>query len=632
MASRRKNEFSRISQLALLVMPLVALLALGVYFIVRDKRWVEQEARERASEIVRATLEQLRHSTTNVDVSPFLEVTNRWPQGTAFFQVGSNFELIYPPPVRETELFDAVALLHGVQTVLWREAEAAEFESNDFALANQVLASLIESKLPEAVAPVAKFRRAVVLEKMGRTNDAYPILAELQSVSARLESGLPVNHLAAIKLLAMASNGPGSEADRVLLSFALRLIAAQMQHPSEITPLFFREGSNSGLKAEFERALEIWNDHQRARRLHAKLRDSPTTNALLSTMELERQQWWSFRAGTNFLLRSTANLKSLLDKIARELGAPPYLKVGFASEESDPDSKLLAEAAEGTLRIEARLADPAALYALHRQRAWLFGGVLASSLLVAGAGLIQIHRNYRRQERLNELKSNFVSSVSHELRAPLASMRLMSEGLQRGRVQHPEKQREYFEFLVQECRRLSVLVENVLDFSRIEQDRKSYTFAEANLRDICEAALKTISPVAHEHGMKLELKPGTADPVHAEVDALALQQAIVNLLDNAVKHSPQSGIVTLRLESSTGHIEISVEDHGCGIPPSEHERIFEQFYRLGSELRRETQGVGIGLSIVKHIVEAHGGRVLIRSAPGEGATFTIRIPLRRSPL
>jgi signal transduction histidine kinase len=207
-------------------------------------------------------------------------------------------------------------------------------------------------------------------------------------------------------------------------------------------------------------------------------------------------------------------------------------------------------------------------------------------------------------------------------------MRLMSEGLQSGRIQDREKQREYYNFLVQECRRLSVLVENVLDFSRIDQNRKVYEFCPADLRAVCQAALSTIGPVAAENGVKLEFREDHPAGTSIAGDALALQQAIVNLLDNAVKHSPKGEPVTLSLTVDDKKARIAITDRGCGIPPGEHQRIFERFYRLGSELRRETQGVGIGLSIVKHTVEAHGGTVQVQSAPGQGAIFIIQIPRR----
>ena len=232
--------------------------------------------------------------------------------------------------------------------------------------------------------------------------------------------------------------------------------------------------------------------------------------------------------------------------------------------------------------------------------------------------------------------TNFVSSVSHELRSPIASVRLMAESLERGRVSEAAKQHEYFRFIVQECRRLSSLIENVLDFSRIEQGRKQYDFEPTDLVALTQQTVKLMETYAAERQVKLQLVlpmlPSSADAQPAPLipqpfaDGKALQQTLVNLIDNALKHSPKGGTVTVGLEGQAP-IRLWVEDHGEGIPPAEHERIFERFYRRGSELRRQTQGVGIGLSIVKHIVEAHGGKVLVRSAPGQGSRFTIELPV-----
>ena len=296
--------------------------------------------------------------------------------------------------------------------------------------------------------------------------------------------------------------------------------------------------------------------------------------------------------------------------------------------------------------LRLALVDANLLFAHQRQRQFIFGLVIGLSALAALAGFITARRAFQRQLRLSELKSNFVSSVSHELRAPLASVRLMAESLERGKVSEAPKQHEYFRFIVQECRRLSSLIENVLDFSRIEQGRKHYEFEPTDLLALIRQTVKLMETYAAERQVKLSLQlpdaqlAGSPQP---SLDGKAIQQALVNLIDNAIKHSPSGGTVTVGLELSnpqsatripqsdgrTTHraprLRLYVEDHGTGIPASEHARIFERFYRPGSELRRQTQGVGIGLSIVKHIVEAHGGQVLVRSAPGQGSRFTIEL-------
>jgi signal transduction histidine kinase len=316
--------------------------------------------------------------------------------------------------------------------------------------------------------------------------------------------------------------------------------------------------------------------------------------------------------------------------------------------------------------VRVHLADSAALFVAQRRQQWIFGGMILVTAGVAGLGAWQMNRAFRRQLALNAEKSNFVASVSHELRTPLASLRLLAEGLAAGRVEEEPKRRAYAGFLVQETRRLGALVENVLDFARIEQGRKQYQFEPTDLGRLVTATVRLFEPLAAERRVRLELKlpAGPAElggSLELNADGAALQQALVNLLDNALKHAPADSVVTVALEnasaqrSADGHvrqqaeavgkagslgeladvtvrapqgwIRLSVSDAGPGIPPEDHERIFERFFRRGSELRRETQGVGLGLAIVKHIVAAHRGRVWVESQPGQGARFVVELPV-----
>lgn len=306
--------------------------------------------------------------------------------------------------------------------------------------------------------------------------------------------------------------------------------------------------------------------------------------------------------------------------------------------------EILFEAMPGhpQFSLQIRLTDRSLLYARQRQLQMIFGALIAASALAAMVGFVAAYRAFRREQRLNDLKTNFVSSVSHELRAPIASVRLMAENLECGKVPNPARQVEYFRFIGQECRRLSSLIENVLDFSRIEQGRKQYEFEPTDLIALMQTTVKLMEPCAAEKGVKLETSyiQHPTPNIEWNVDGRAIQQALVNLIDNAIKHSAKGETVTMGLEIINGSdatpiahqpstINLSVSDHGPGIPTAEQERIFERFYRLGSELRRETQGIGIGLSIVKHIAEAHGGRVTVESEPGQGSRFTIVLPAKK---
>jgi signal transduction histidine kinase len=323
-----------------------------------------------------------------------------------------------------------------------------------------------------------------------------------------------------------------------------------------------------------------------------------------------------------------------------------------------PDILASAQKVEGGkefLRVNIHLVSPEMLFAAQQNRTRLFGLLISAAALVAVIGFVSAWRAFHREQRLSEMKTNFVSSVSHELRTPIASVRLRAESLERGKVSDPAKQHEYYGFIVRECRRLSSLIANVLDFSRIEQGRKQYEFEPTDLGAMVRGTVKVMEPHAAEREVRLITQLPALDP-QPSVDGRALQQALVNLIDNAIKHSPAGETVTIGLDNTpegratrapeitnaekeirdscnsplpADMIRLWVEDHGPGIPPEEHEKIFERFYRLGSELRRETQGVGIGLSIVKHIVDAHAGRVVVQSEVGKGSRFTIELPSNR---
>ena len=212
-------------------------------------------------------------------------------------------------------------------------------------------------------------------------------------------------------------------------------------------------------------------------------------------------------------------------------------------------------------------------------------------------------------------------------------MRLMSESLERGTVTDADRQQEYLRIIGQECRRLSSLVENVLDFSRFDRGSREYVFEPADLDALVARTVEIMRPYAAERQVKLVLARFAADRPAGlrRIDGAAIQQALTNLVDNAIKHSPAGAIVSIELQADAASARIFVEDDGPGIPEEEQERIFEPFYRLGSELRRETQGVGIGLSIAKHIVEAHGGHITVDSSPGTGSGFTIVLPIAEEP-
>lgn len=275
------------------------------------------------------------------------------------------------------------------------------------------------------------------------------------------------------------------------------------------------------------------------------------------------------------------------------------------------------------LRMEIIAARPDLIERNARQQGRWTLGLLGIAVATSGAALGLMHRSIRRERRLNEMKSQFVASVSHELRAPVASIRLMADALEAEKVTS-DTVKEFHRLIAREGARLSTLVGNVLDHARIEQGRRVWKMEACDLADLTNDTLHVMEPLARERNITLE---SNISPVEATVDAGAIQQALINLLDNAIKFSPPGSKVETTLAADGSSWRLSVKDQGPGIPKSEQGRIFERFHRLGDELRRETQGTGIGLSLVKAIAEAHGGKVLVDSTLEKGSNFTLIGPI-----
>ncbi len=249
--------------------------------------------------------------------------------------------------------------------------------------------------------------------------------------------------------------------------------------------------------------------------------------------------------------------------------------------------------------------------------------------LVLFAGIMLTLRVAGRTMRLSQMKSDFVSNVSHELRTPLASIRVFAEFLRLGRISSIQKAKEYGEYIEIESRRLSRLIDNILDFSRIESGRKEYRFELTRLDEVVQAVLKSylVSLEQNGFGLTLDLPDNPLPLIKADSDAVA--QALHNLLDNAVKYSPEKKSIVVRVFLDGDFVVLSVRDHGLGISKEEQKRIFERFHRVGSGLVHDIKGNGLGLSIVRHVVESHGGEVKVESELGQGSTFSIRLPLHK---
>jgi two-component system phosphate regulon sensor histidine kinase PhoR len=257
---------------------------------------------------------------------------------------------------------------------------------------------------------------------------------------------------------------------------------------------------------------------------------------------------------------------------------------------------------------------------------------LIDSLLIGGAvtvilvGLSFLGLAIRRERRLNELKSEFISNVSHELKTPLSIISMFGEMLAEGRTKSPEQAHEYAEIIWRESGRLGRLIDNVLDFAKIERGMGVYEFADADLGEVIDRAIELSARRVGAAAMTLtaDIEPGL--PV-LRLDANAFTLAVLNLIDNAIKYAGDGKRIALGVRRAGERVSLTVRDWGPGIAPEEHERIFDRFYRARAIRLAPIRGSGIGLALVQHIARAHGGDAAVTSAPGQGSTFRLWLPI-----
>jgi signal transduction histidine kinase len=259
-----------------------------------------------------------------------------------------------------------------------------------------------------------------------------------------------------------------------------------------------------------------------------------------------------------------------------------------------------------------------------RRGIYLYMFVLLAGILIFGLTLTI--RIVTHELELGKMKSDFVSTVSHEFKSPLTSIRQLSEMLQTGRVPSEECRQRYYNVLLEQSERLSLLIDNILDFARMEEGKREFEFEMVDIGPLLEELISTIQQQVRHEGFTVEAKIDTPLPP-IQADRAAITQAITNLIDNAIKYSAGAKEVYVRGFTENQYLIIAVRDFGVGIEPEEIEKVFERFYRGGDELTRTVKGSGLGLTLVKQIVQAHHGSVHVESEPGRGSTFSIRLPL-----
>ncbi|MHC4386093.1 MAG: sensor histidine kinase, partial [Planctomycetota bacterium] len=262
-------------------------------------------------------------------------------------------------------------------------------------------------------------------------------------------------------------------------------------------------------------------------------------------------------------------------------------------------------------------------------RNWFFGilGVVWLAVLVA---MMALWKNLNEQVQLSRKKDDFISAVSHELRTPLTSIRMYTEMLEKDWVKTDDKRREYYTTMRTESERLTRLIENVLDFSRIQRGKKRYDFTVGDVNECIGDVTDMMRPYARRAGFVLEQRFEVLDAFAFDRDAVT--QIVINLVDNALKYAKdaQDKHIIIRTRKQKDYAVIEVEDHGPGIPRSQQKKIFDAFYRCEDESTRQSTGTGLGLALVKRFAEAHRGFVEIANAKPAGALFRVGLTTARS--
>jgi len=477
----------------------------------------------------------------------------------------------------------------------------------------------------------AEFLEASVLVRCNCPDQAQPILTRLLDSVLIDDQGVPLAFWAALGLRQIR----GVDSSAAVTEAMERLLGARptlsptgwYQARDLLAGLDVDEGTEAGRAVARMRGLvgTTIADVVRALALQREW-----TNLAVSAAASEEPLWVPFADGAWLVgvapalaSRSPAAVAVRAEPTFMEIvGADPGLAgVGFTTD-------LTAGQPFGTalpgLGLVVPEADPAVLQDWALQRAY-YVAALVAVIGLALFGAVLLWRDVQRELHVADLRSEFVASVSHELRTPLTAIRMFAETLQMDRPLDETARAEYLNTIVTESERLTRLVTNVLDFSKIERGEKVYRLEPASLPSIVQNAVRSMAYPLSRLGFELRVIVADGLPP-VRVDRDAIEQALLNLLSNAVKYSGEARTIDLTVSALSGHAVIAVTDRGLGIPPDEQPHIFDRFYRARDDEASRVAGAGLGLAIVDHIVKAHGGRIEVTSARGMGSTFTIHIP------
>jgi signal transduction histidine kinase len=534
----------------------------------------------------------------------------------------------------ETAFFDKI-----------RRAEQEEFTRRRFDQADTLYLDCIEEAQEPAEQAYARLLRARVLAKSDQVDKSMAEYRKVLAISSRItdEHGIPFCLYAAGRLLER-----GDSYDEVMQLIESELNAQRWLSPAEsyvvhdMVNVLAESGTEDGTRRQAAENFrqQILKHISLQEKVHALQRDFPklAMMAQWKSPEQETESVW-IPYGEELWLVSLAPAltarrrlaivvrgQSILDSISANIPDSEMIlaNVRFTSG-AGPDGESLGPNFPG-LRLAYTTDNGVSTVSDWDLQRSFYLIALFMVLCATLFGAYFLWRDVGRELRMAEMRSQFIASVSHELKTPLTAIRIFAETLLMGRAKNPQTRAEYLDTIVNESHRLTRLLNNVLDFSKIEKGQRTYRKEPACLSEIINAAAQATQYPLKQQDFHLNVHLEDELP-DVRVDRDAIGQAILNLLSNAMKYSGECRRIDLRVQKRAGHAVIEVSDQGIGIDPVQQKRIFEKFYRVPSEQNQRIPGTGLGLALVFHIVKAHDGHVEVRSVLGKGSTFSIHLPL-----
>ena len=613
--NRRTRQF--LLFLAAVVLPAAALSVLTFRYLHQDEEMARRlepgqrrDAADQAQRELAVNLDAIRLQAINRRVQPDDSTTADPADPAIVFAVAlDKGRLIFPWESARMPGYPTARFISKRD-----EGQLREFQSGDFAAAAaQYQAALVEVRqLAESCEARLALSRALLKGK--KQEEALGVVRDILGTCGATmdDQGMPYTLYAAERLISLKLDLPLAEEYLVHLVHGGQLREIPYGLPlvePMIRSLLQSIGTISAKQALAEHDQHLANFAQ----VLALQKD------LERVQPLAEKEWIAYGAEP-WLLKVTPVPPGLplMLAISSSKVAPPGTKLVSAETEG---SYMLGQGFSG-LAIEL---DPNRSFSGDRAPAFMIaGGIALILILTILSGYLFIH-GVNRDLQMAEMRSHFVASVSHELKTPITAIRMFAETLSLGRMNNEQARSEYLETIVNESERLARLVDNVLDFSKIEQGKKIYRMRPTALPEVVRSAARAMHYPLSQQGFNLNVSIDEDLPA-MPADADALEQAILNLLSNAVKYSGEGREIDLCCARRNGHAVIAVSDRGIGIAAEDQARVFEKFYRVRGADTELIAGTGLGLTLVKHIAQAHGGSVEVESAPGKGSTFSIRIP------